>query len=77
MMRKDYILIAEAINRAASEDTVLNNPDLCPGEPQAAAHAYHVVVESLCNAMEEQNPHFDRKRFKGAALDGVVNPAWA
>ena len=58
MTRKDYILIATAIDtavRGTSDRTTEAN------------HAFEMVVAALSSALEWDNPHFDTKRFKAAA----------
>ena len=59
MTKKDYILIANAIDKAATSNKVYS-----------LTHDYAAVrtvyVNSIADALQTDNPLFDRKRFNDA-----------
>jgi hypothetical protein len=55
MSKKDYVLIAGAIDRTS---TLIN----------ADKHTIHMVVMHLSHALEQDNPRFDSERFIDACL---------
>ncbi len=62
MTRKDYVLIAEMIQKQLS-----NLPQL-PTKDTAASvlsqiYGFRVAVEGIVKALEVDNPNFDRVRF--------------
>jgi hypothetical protein len=58
MTRKDYILIAEAIQKAAREQAKDGNPEGLGGVSSAADH--------IAAALATDNPRFDARRFIAA-----------
>lgn len=60
MTRKDYILIAAALRQAI---------ELCADPISRAAAGF--AAGKVCNALEQDNPRFDRERFLKAC--GVLS----
>ena len=62
MTRKDYILIAEALQTARiQEDAALNHRDSdVRGWTQ---HMFTVVTDRIANMLASDNPRFDREHF--------------
>ena len=66
MTRKDYELIAQAIQ------TAFGQPWLKSGAPFVAAHlesARRSVIGELSQTLKEDNPRFDVARFAAACAD--------
>jgi hypothetical protein len=66
MTRKDYELIAQAIQ------TAFNKPWLKPGAPVVSAHiesARISVVSEVSQVLKEDNPRFDPARFTAACAE--------
>lgn len=66
MTRKDYVLIAAAINKAhlfASTDgmTVAESAEYCSHKFRETA--YREAARALADALGNENPRFDRGRF--------------
>jgi hypothetical protein len=71
MTRKDYVLLAEAF-RQSRPDNRLSSPEDAEDEVHNAARraAYDTWVDiilAVSNALQEDNPAFDRMRFQYAA----------
>jgi hypothetical protein len=64
MTRKDYIVLAAALSRAL------------PAEPvdAIALFTWRTTVRSIADALQADNPRFDRRRFYAAA-DYKVDPS--
>lgn len=58
MTRKDYKIIAAALNRAALDDTV-------------DRRALERVIAELASALKSDNARFDRERFRAAVYAGA------
>lgn len=57
MTKIDYELIAQAINWGINGNTVETDSDI------------HAIVYNLANALEQDNPKFDREKFlRGCGL---------
>jgi len=59
MTRKDYILIADAL-KAAKPIPAHQLPDY---SERAAIESHRNAVHSICAALSDDNPRFDRERF--------------
>lgn len=59
MTRKDYCALADAIETAWSMD-----------DCGSIGEAFNAIVSRIADALEQDNPRFDRARF-GAACDQV------
>lgn len=59
MSRKDYVAIAAAINRAF-------NSDFYESETYSGIE---VTATFIADALQAENPRFDRERFLAAALE--------
>ena len=63
MTRKDYVLIANAINASRpKDDGTWQSEDMLFG----ATFAWKRTVEDMANALYCTNPRFDRERFVNA-----------
>lgn len=62
MTRKDYIRIAGAIANVEAMNEEI------PDERGLQAATLRIVVDSLCGALREDNPRFNRATFEMAAL---------
>ena len=65
MTRKDYVLIAKALHRAEVDLAMLDT------DSHAEWIAYRLsaaaMTDSVCDALQAENPLFDRVRFMEAA----------
>lgn len=68
MTRKDYILIAEAINASILADPAASPPPAW----DAASERYERIVTEFVTRLAEQNPHFDERRFRQTALAALT-----
>jgi hypothetical protein len=68
--RRDYILIAGAINKTAREVRIADAAKvLTSGDHLTGKTVLHMVVANLTHALAGDNPRFDRQRFMWAALE--------
>lgn len=61
MTRKDYVLLADALNRAARNLTAAGLTD------HSAHTCWCECAATIADALAEDNPRFDRERFLKAA----------
>lgn len=66
MTRKDYVLIAQAVR--VYRDHIKKMADLPENQSRADINAYRLegaewTITYLANALESENPAFDRDRF--------------
>ena len=65
MTRKDYILIAKAMNRARPQSAAKDDKDRSEKEEAEVLQWVWDCLE-LADALQEENPRFDRDRFIAA-----------
>lgn len=66
MTRRDYERIAAAIGSAISRVAGL---PFTREERRLLTLGYGILTDSLCDALEADNPRFDRERFINAATE--------
>jgi hypothetical protein len=63
MSKKDYVAIAAAVNDKYAPIFAQDNPS-----DQSAAVGIRVIVRAVADALQRDNPRFDRQRFLLAAI---------